>query len=306
MTDKEDLDDDRINLNDNNDNFLNEIAGHVELQYSLEGENIQDVGNELSETENPSTSNAHGDVMITGGFKRKSDFDVLVWRKPRNFEYSRTPINIEAFKMEEIFSEIGSKSPYDIFSLYFDKLIIAEITHFTNEYANQHNTAINVTPVEIRRFISILYISGYHTLPHIDHYWSVRPDMGIPIVKQALSRNRLKIIKRFLHLADNTDLNTVDRFAKVRPLIDALNKKFMQFGVFSHILSVDEQMIPYFGRHSCKMFIKGKPIRFGFKSWCLCSESGYLFSSILYGGAATPHDKNVGLGAQTVLDLLAN
>ncbi|XP_039968750.1 piggyBac transposable element-derived protein 3-like [Bactrocera tryoni] len=212
----------------------------------------------------------------------------------------------KAFKMEEIFSEIGSKSPCDIFSLYFDKLIIAEITHFTNEYANQHNAAINVTPVEIRRFIGILYISGYHTLPHIDHYWSVRPDMEIPIVKQVLSRNRFKIIKRFLHLADNTDLNAVDRFAKVCPLIDALNKNIMQFGVFSHILSVDEQMIPYFGRHSCKMFIKGKPIRFGFKSWFLCSESGYLFSSILYGGAATPHDKNIGLGAQTVLDLLAN
>ncbi|XP_049302632.1 uncharacterized protein LOC125775816 [Bactrocera dorsalis] len=163
MTD-EDLDDDRINLNDNNDDFLNEIAGHVELQYSLEGENIQDVVNELSETENPSTSNAHGNVMITGGFKRKSDFAVPVWRKPRNFEYNRTPINIEAFKMEEIFSEIGSKFPYDIFSLYFDKLIIAEITHFTNEYANQHNAVINVTPVEIRMFIGIFYISGYHTV----------------------------------------------------------------------------------------------------------------------------------------------
>lgn len=28
-------------------------------------------------------------------------------------------------------------------------------------------------------------------------------------------------------------------------------------------LSVDEQMIPYFGRHSCKMYMKGKPVRFG-------------------------------------------
>lgn len=143
-------------------------------------------------------------------------------------------------------------------------------------------------------------------MPHIDHYWSVRPDMGVPIVKQAMSRNRFKKIKQFFHLADNTNLNAADRFAKVRPITDALNKKFMQFGVFSHNLSIDEQMIPYFGRHSCKMFIKGKPIRFGFKTWCLCSESGYLFSSSLYGGAATPHDKTIGLGAQTVLDLLAN
>ncbi|CAI6371246.1 unnamed protein product [Macrosiphum euphorbiae] len=29
--------------------------------------------------------------------------------------------------------------------------------------------------------------------------------------------------------------------------------------------SIDESMVPYFGRHGCKQFIRGKPIRFGFK-----------------------------------------
>jgi hypothetical protein len=41
---------------------------------------------------------------------------------------------------------------------------------------------------------------------------------------------------------------------------------------FEKHLSVDEQMIPHFGRHSCKMFILSKPIRFGFKQWMLCSS----------------------------------
>ena len=47
------------------------------------------------------------------------------------------------------------------------------------------------------------------------------------------------------------------------PLVDLCNQRFMLFGVFAHNLSIDEEMIPYFGRHSYKMFIKGKPIRFG-------------------------------------------
>lgn len=101
VTDEEDLDDDLIQLNDNNDDCLHEIAGTVELQYSVETENIKDAENEPIGTENPSTSSA------CGGLKRKSDFALPIWRKPRDFEYTRTPINVEALKMEEIFSEIS-------------------------------------------------------------------------------------------------------------------------------------------------------------------------------------------------------
>jgi hypothetical protein len=51
---------------------------------------------------------------------------------------------------------------------------------------------------------------------------------------------------------------------QVRPIFANLNKSarwFMDEGKFS----VDEIMIPYFGRHSSKQFICGKPIRYGFK-----------------------------------------
>lgn len=106
-----------------------------------------------------------------------------------------------------------------------------------------------------------------------------------------------------------------------------MNERFMQFGVFAHNLSIDEQMIAYFGRHSCKMFLKGnlidqrkvidfgshspdkiclgKPIRFGFKYWCMCSSDGYLFSFIPYGGASDNNNKNLGLGENVVLRLLS-
>ncbi|XP_050340901.1 uncharacterized protein LOC126767429, partial [Bactrocera neohumeralis] len=62
-----------------------------------------------------------------------------------------------------------------------------------------------------------------------------------------------------IHLCDNADLDKNDKFAKLRPIFDVMNQKNMQFGIFSHNLSIDEEMVPYFGRHSCKMFIKGKP-----------------------------------------------
>lgn len=69
--------------------------------------------------------------------------------------------------------------------------------------------------------------------------------------------------KKYIHLCDNYDLDTSDKFAKITPLNNLMNQTFLQFGAFAFNLSIDEQMIAYFGRHSSKMFIKGKPIRFG-------------------------------------------
>ena len=50
---------------------------------------------------------------------------------------------------------------------------------------------------------------------------------------------------------------------------------WQQYDVLHDLLSIDESMMPYYGSHSSKMFIKGKSIRFGYKMWCLCESDGY-------------------------------
>ncbi|KAG5880966.1 hypothetical protein JTB14_018695 [Gonioctena quinquepunctata] len=49
-------------------------------------------------------------------------------------------------------------------------------------------------------------------------------------------------------------------------------------------MSYDESMKRYYVRHGCKQFIRGKPIRFGFKMWSLNSKDGYLVDFDLYQG----------------------
>lgn len=49
-------------------------------------------------------------------------------------------------------------------------------------------------------------------------------------------------------------------------------------------LNYDESMIKYFGRYSCKQFIRGKSIRFGYKMWCLNSVDDYLIHFDIYQG----------------------
>lgn len=106
--------------------------------------------------------------------------------------------------------------------------------------------------------------------------------------------------KFFLHIFSHFLL------LKMRHYLEMLNERYMQFGIWEEKLSIDEQMVPYFGHHSSKMFIRGKPIRFGYKMWCLCSSYGYLFCALPYSGSSDAYDKNIGLGAGVVLKLLEN
>uniref|UniRef100_A0A8C4S861 PiggyBac transposable element-derived protein domain-containing protein n=1 Tax=Erpetoichthys calabaricus TaxID=27687 RepID=A0A8C4S861_ERPCA len=66
----------------------------------------------------------------------------------------------------------------------------------------------------------------------------------------------------------------------------------------------DESMVPYFGRHGCKQFIRGKPIRFGFKFLCGATRLGYICWFQPYQGK-NPDNKHeeYGVGASLVLHI---
>ena len=111
-----------------------------------------------------------------------------------------------------------------------------------------------------------------------------------------MSRNKFREILSNLHLADNTQI-TDDRHYKVRVLFEKLNFNFKQYGSFANH-SVDESIIPYYGKHGTKQFIRGKPIRFGFKLWCITSSEGYLLHAEPYCEVDTDlPDTGLGQGA---------
>ena len=134
-------------------------------------------------------------------------------------------------------------------------------------------------------------------------YWSKADDISVPLVAKQMPRNKFIAMKKYVHVADNENLTKGDKMAKVRPLIDAVNESLQQFGIFHKELSIDEQMVPYYGRHSCKMFLRGKPIRFGYKLWLLCSSTGYPFNIDVYCGKNS-EKSDVPLGTKVVKKML--
>ncbi|KRZ47834.1 PiggyBac transposable element-derived protein 3 [Trichinella nativa] len=76
-----------------------------------------------------------------------------------------------------------------------------------------------------------------------------------------MARNRFMEIKKYLHLTDYQKLVKGDKMSKVTPLYKLLNSSLVTHSMFHEKLSVDESIVPYFGRHAAKMFLKGKRIR---------------------------------------------
>lgn len=61
-------------------------------------------------------------------------------------------------------------------------------------------------------------------------------------------------------------------------------------------------MILYYGKHSSKQFIKGKPIRFDFKVWAACTADGFLLHAEPYCGSYT-NISDTGLGQGQNLEM---
>ena len=207
--------------------------------------------------------------------------------------------------------EMGTKTPIEVFRMFWDEKMCEMIITETNRYARQNNDqSFRLTREELDQFLGILLLTGYVSLPRQRMYWEKGEDVHVPIIGKTMARHRFERIKRHLHFADNEKLPTGDKIAKVRPLFDELNRVLLQFGVFHDKLSIDEQMVPYFGHHSSKMYMKGKPVRFGFKLWVLASSDGYPYCVEMYAGknaqqsGGSAGTESLGLGGDVVLRLL--
>ena len=82
-----------------------------------------------------------------------------------------------------------------------------------------------------------------------------------------------------------------------------LNDNLTKFGIFHEMLSIDESMVPYFGRHSAEMFIRGKPICFGYKIWCMCGNDGYPYHMKIYQGKEPNPQKQL-LGTRIIMQMV--
>ena len=113
-------------------------------------------------------------------------------------------------------------TPTSIFNLFFDDDVIRVIVEMTNLYARRDHGdhTFTTTPNERRRFIAILLLSGYNWLPRRRMYWETAPDVHNQCVADAIPRNRIDTLMKYLHLCDNEKPVSGDKMWKIRPCYD--------------------------------------------------------------------------------------
>lgn len=207
------------------------------------------------------------------------------------------------------FSRYQNLYVIEIFEKFINDEIIEHLVVETRKYALFSNCPDpNITSDEIPCFLAILYLSGYNNLPSKRHYWDNGDDMKNIAVSNSMRRDRFLQICRFFHCTSNTEINQNDKDWKIRPLMEMLKKQCISNFVPEEHLAYDESMVKYFGRHGCKQFIRGKPIRFGYKIWSLNAKDGYLVNFELYQGknpkSNSDYEKLFGKAASPLLVLL--
>ena len=92
----------------------------------------------------------------------------------------------------------------------------------------------------------------------------------------------------------------------VRPLLNLPRDRFLRHFPVTQNLSIDESMIPHFGRHGAKHCIRNKPIRFGYKVLCLCTPDGCLGNFEPYQGSNRKEKHPLHLGGSVVERLFSD
>ena len=172
-------------------------------------------------------------------------------------------------------SKYRNMTPLDLFELFFDQELLEMILKESTRYCLSKNWPnLNLSIEELKSFIGILLVSGYSPQSNKYDYWSNSKDTRNQAIYEAMRRERFEQIMRCLHFRDNNELDLSDKYTKLRPLMDHLQKRFIENFITSRKISHDEAMIEYFGKHSCKQAIRNKPIRFGYEAWCQNTPSG--------------------------------
>lgn len=197
----------------------------------------------------------------------------------------------------------------ELFELFIDDDLVNYLVQESNKYAiYKNNENPHISKDELKCFLGILILSGYNSVPNKRLYWENRKDTRHEFICNAIRRNRFEQILRFLHCADNNEMNVNDKLWKIRPLVENIRKKCLQHFISQQDLSYDESMVKYYGKHSCKQFIRGKPIRFGYKVWSLCSNDGYLVNFNIYQGkspsANNLYENNFGKAAAPLIQMV--
>ena len=133
---------------------------------------------------------------------------------------------------------------------------------------------------------------GLVQLPALDEYWRRDEYLRYTPISDRISRSCFREISRYLHFVDNGQIPQpgeprYHKLGKVRPVLEALQSRFLSSYNPHCEQSIDEAMIKFQGRSTLKQYLPAKPTKRGIKVWCRAdAHNGYLCEFQVHTGRA--------------------
>jgi hypothetical protein len=189
----------------------------------------------------------------------------------------------------------GFTTALHYFEALFSQDICATFIAATNSYAAAMNRSQwkDVTVPEFKVFIALVLYFGIVSLPSRRMAWGMLPMYRIPWVASLMTLNRFEAILTAWHWTDATSLTDAERRSRnkgnpywtVQGLIDGLGKTFLDHNTCPQCFDIDEQCIPWKGRHQAKCYNPSMPAKWHLKVYALnCAETCYQLKFFMYEG----------------------
>lgn len=161
---------------------------------------------------------------------------------------------------------------------------------------------------ELDAFLGILIAAGVHrnNKENLQDMW--KPD-ALPITRAAMSRDRFKMMLRFIRFDDErtrAQRSLTDKAAAIREIWSICNANLEKMYQPHDCITIDEQLFPFRGHTKFTQYIPSKPAKYGIKVFWACdAETAYPLQGELYTGKPTGGARQVNVGEQTVLRLVS-
>jgi hypothetical protein len=193
----------------------------------------------------------------------------------------------------------------DFANLFIDNIVVQQWVTATNEFGRQYvrgwvrggAAKWDTNLIEFRAFLATINLTGILQWPSRDEMFR-RGVREFPFLHRIMTKKRfstLLIAWHYVSVANYHNMEAEEQaafrrahpFYQVEPLVELLQARFRRFYEPGQLVDIDEQCIPWKGRHRCRCYNPKKPVKWHFKVFSLNdSSSGYCSNFYFYEGKA--------------------
>ena len=183
------------------------------------------------------------------------------------------------------------------FMLFWTIFVLQTFVSATNAFGNRYYNSAwkNITIAEFKAFIAICLALGYVKYTNREVAFQDQ-DFGSLFIRRLMSLQRFNLILRCWHWENVGDpsgdferkgLKKANPFWATDGFCQLISDTCQKCYVCGQYLDVDEQCVPFKGRHKCRCFNPAKPEKFHLKCFALNdSKTKYQWSFYFYKGAS--------------------